>query len=166
MKRDKPELETMLNEYQVDLLIKMAKAHPDEIAFFDLTDSRIAQNAHFLEEQGLIACTKMLSLDDQESSIYRASLTFSGRNYLSEDAPLTNRPGDAEISLHVDTLKALIAQRIDASSLSTEEKIRWHDDLRKLDPETTKQLVLKLIDQGLSHAGEAIRLIGKSLSLL
>ena len=169
MKRDKPDLETSLNESQLDLLKKMVEVHPDEVAFFDLTGSRIVQNAHVLEEYGLISCAKMLSLDDQQSSVYRAALTFSGKSYIGgEDVNIPDRPlkEDTEIILHMDTLKALIAQRIDASNLSAEAKIQWHDDLRKLDSETTKQLVLKLVDYGLSHANEAIRLIGKTLRLL
>ena len=169
MKRDKPDLETALDEYQLDLLKKMVEVHPDEVAFFDLTGSRIVQNAHVLEEHGLISCEKMLSLDDDlQSSVYRAALTFSGRSYIGgEEVNIPDRSEeDTEIILHVNTLKALIAQRIDASTLPAEAKAQWHDDLRKLDSETTKQLVLKLVDQGLSHANEAIRLIGKSLRLL
>ena len=67
------------------------------------------------------------------------------------------------VRLHDDTVKALIAERIKSSDLPPEEKKRWLDSLRELPGETTKHLVLKLVDLGLDQAPAAIAAIGKWL---
>ncbi|WP_152969423.1 hypothetical protein [Paracidovorax avenae] len=71
--------------------------------------------------------------------------------------------GVVTIRLHDDTIKALIEARILASNLPEPEKKRLIDRLGELRTETTKHLVLKLVDLGLDKSQEAIELIGKAL---
>ena len=71
--------------------------------------------------------------------------------------------GVVTIKLHDDTIKALVEQRILASNMPEPEKKRLIDRLRDLSAETTKHLVLKLVDLGLEKSQDAIALILKLL---
>lgn len=67
------------------------------------------------------------------------------------------------VRLHDDTIKDLLQRTIQESALTPEEKQRWTDQLRELPVETTKHLVLRLVDMGLDQGPQAIAAIGKLL---
>lgn len=91
------------------------------------------------------------------------NITAKGMDFLADDGGLSAVLGVVTIKLHDDTIKALIEARILASSLPEPEKKRLIDRLRELRAETTKHLVLKLVDLGLDKSQEAIELIGNIL---
>lgn len=72
--------------------------------------------------------------------------------------------GVVTIRLHDDTIKELIQAKILRSDLPETEKKRYLDQLRELPAETTKHLVLKLVDLGLEKGPEAIATIGTYLA--
>lgn len=90
-------------------------------------------------------------------------ITHKGLDFLQDDGGLSAILDVLTVRLHDDTVKALIAERIKGSDLPPEEKKRWLDALRELPGETTKHLVLKLVDLGLDQAPGAIAAIGKLL---
>lgn len=67
------------------------------------------------------------------------------------------------IKLHDDTIKELIAQRVLESDLPAPEKRKYLDALRELPGESTKHLVLKLVDMGLEAGPQAMAWLGKLL---
>lgn len=88
----------------------------------------------------------------------------TGLDFLADDGGLSAILGTVTIKLHDDTIKELIAQRIELAELPAAEKKRYLDQLRELPAETTKHLVMKLVDMGLDAAPQAMALIGKLLT--
>ena len=119
-------------------------------------------NLFYLQEHGLIKVRGQLATDG--GLVYQGgSITAKGMDFLADDGGLSAILGVVTIKLHDDTIKALIEARILASNLPEPEKKRLIDRLRELRAETTKHLVLKLVDLGLDKSQEAIDLIGKAL---
>lgn len=87
-------------------------------------------------------------------------------DFLADDGGLSAILGVVTIKLHDDTIKALIEGRILQSDLPEPEKKRFLAQLRELPAETTKHLVLKLVDLGLDKAPTAIETIGTFLKNL
>ena len=122
----------------------------------------VAANLFYLQEHGLIKVRGQLATDG--GLVYQGgSITAKGMDFLADDGGLSAILGVVTIKLHDDTIKALIEARILASNLPEPEKKRLIDRLRELRAETTKHLVLKLVDLGLDKSQEAIDLIGKAL---
>jgi len=87
-------------------------------------------------------------------------ISAQGLDFLEEDGGLSSILGVVTIKLHDDTIKSLIESRIRESDLPQPEKQRYIDQLRELPAETTKHLVLKLVDLGLEKGPAAIAVIG------
>ena len=131
---------------QLKVLKHYADIYPGESyekwsAFGD-HEHAVAANLFYLQEHGLVKIRGQLA---------------------SEDGGLSAILGVVTIKLHDDTIKALVEQRILASNLPEPEKKRLIDRLRDLSAETTKHLVLKLVDLGLEKSQDAIALILKLL---
>jgi len=92
------------------------------------------------------------------------AITASGLDFLAEDGGLSAILGVVTIKLHDDTIKELIGLRIQESELPPSDKKRFLDNLRELPGETTKHLVMKLVDMGLEATPQALALLGKVLT--
>ena len=113
-------------------------------------------------QHGLVKIRGQLA--SEGSLIYQGGrITAKGIDFLADDGGLSAILGVVTIKLHDDTIKALVEQRILASNLPEPEKKRLIDRLRDLSAETTKHLVLKLVDLGLEKSQDAIALILKLL---
>jgi hypothetical protein len=116
----------------------------------------------YLREHGLIESTHGY-YQNAKPYFGDAVVTARGLDFLSDDGGVGAILGVVTVRLHDDTIKALVAQRIDASDLPETEKQRYAEALRELPGEATKHLVLKLVDLGLDAGPKAIELIGQLL---
>lgn len=122
----------------------------------------IEANLWYLIEHGLIA-------NKQHETSYGVrqigfAITYKGLDFLADDGGLSAILGVVTVRLHDDTIKALVAAKIHEADLPEPEKKRYLDQLRELPAETTKHLVLKLVDLGLEQGPKAIETIGKWLT--
>lgn len=92
-----------------------------------------------------------------------AHITAKGLDFIADDGGLSAILGVVTIRLHDDTIKQLVAQKIQESDLPPADKKQYLDQLRELPAETTKHLVMKLVDMGLEAAPQAMGLLGKFL---
>ncbi|QFY77798.1 hypothetical protein DUD43_08940 [Alcaligenes faecalis] len=118
-------------------------------------------NLVYLREHGLISFRAAEYDTDEEGAV----ITNRGIDFLAEDGGLSAILGVMTIKIHDDTLKSLIEGKILRSDLSQPDKKRWLDSLRELPAETTKHLVLKLVDLGLANSPTALAAIGTALGL-
>ena len=116
----------------------------------------------YLEEHGLVECKRA----GMDRIIIMARITAKGLDFLEEDGGLSAILGVVTIRLHDDTIKELIAQKILESDLAQPDKRRYLDALRELPAETTKHVVLKLVDMGLAAGPKAMEWLGKQLPAL
>lgn len=150
------------------LLEELAKVFPkagNPVLQDDPKNERQDATLRYLEQHGLVQNVRM-GID--ASSGLRVSLgyaiTAAGLDFLADDGGLSAILGVVTIKLHDDTIKELIAQRIQQADIPATEKKRFLDQLRELPAETTKHLVLKLVDMGLEAAPQAMGLLGKYLT--
>lgn len=122
-------------------------------------DADFYANLVYLQQHNLVSFRSAQDEDDDES----AAITHHGIDFLADDGGLSAVLGVVTIKLHDDTIKQLIEAKILASDLPPQEKKRWTDQLRSLPAETTKHLVLKLVDKGLESGPAALAAIGTFL---
>ncbi|CAB3916075.1 hypothetical protein [Achromobacter piechaudii] len=148
-------LEALATRYPNWTGISAALSHLD----YNLDEPTKVGTAHYLADHGLIEFFESaVSPADQQLRI-----TAKGLDFLQDDGGLSAILGIVTIKLHDDTIKQLIEAKILASDLPPQEKKRWTDQLRSLPAETTKHLVMKLVDKGLESGPSALAAIGTIL---
>jgi len=152
---------------QLTILTTLAKAYPGELDIqnpdvLGMDRETIAFQLSYLQEHGLVSC-KWAGMD---RTPILAKITAPGLDFIEKDGGLSAILGVVTIRLHDDTIKELIAQRILGSDLPQPDKRRYLDALRELPAESTKHLVLKLVDMGLESGPQAMRWLEKLFASL
>ncbi len=158
-------------QYQLELLNMLAESYPQcydirpHIREMDEeAEQRYAANMVYLGEHGLIESGIQFGADGHGSySLPR--INNKGMDFLADDGGLGAILGVVTIKLHDETLKSLLAHKIEQSNLSPADKSLWLDAIRKLPAEMTKQVAVKLVDLGLSHAPDVLRQIGAVIGI-
>lgn len=149
-------------DVQGKLLQRLADEYPQHVDALelarDIDPALLDPTIAYLEEHGLVDATFIGSLN-MGSPLLEARITARGIDFLADDGGLGAILAVVTIKVHEDTLKQLIAQRIEAAELPAHEKKRFLDQLRELPGETTKHLVLKLVDVGLENWHKALPLL-------
>ena len=155
---------------QREILEELADAFPNntEQALKELDESydeeTLVANMLYLEEHGLIVSGISRALGGEVFfNTEQLRATSRGMDFLLDDGGLSAVLGVVTIKLHDDTLKSLIEAKILQSDLPQPDKKKYLDALRELPAETTKHLVLKLVDMGLASGPAAIAAIGTIL---
>lgn len=150
---------------QLKLLHALAAPYPGAVDIqkpevLDMDRETMTFQLSYLEEHGLVSC-KWAGMDRVP---ILAQITAKGLDFIEKDGGLSAILGVVTIRLHDDTIKELITQRILGSDLSQPDKRRYLDALRELPAESTKHLVLKLVDMGLEAGPQAMGWLGKFLA--
>ena len=158
--------------FQLNLLREMAAAYPhpwdcrDRLREVSDEDELLwAANLAYLDEHGLIESRLQIGIDGR-ILFGLPRITMKGMDFVADDGGLSAILGVVTVKIHDDTLKALIRDRIQASDLPEPEKRRWLDGLRELPAETTKLLVLKVLELGLQEAPAGLHAVGRFLGLM
>lgn len=112
---------------------------------FPENEGKLLANLIYLQQHQLIVIRKA-QCDGDEASF---AITHQGLDFLADDGGLSAILGVVTIRLHDDTIKELIQLKIMKSDLPPADKKRFVDSLKELPAETTKHLVMKLVDLGL-----------------
>lgn len=129
-------------------------------------EDAIVGNLLYMEEHGLVESGLRKTLNGSYTvNIGSFKITARGLDFLQDDGGLSAILGVVTIKIHDDTIKQLIEAKILQSDLPPEEKKRWSDQLRSLPAETTKHLVLRLVDKGLESGPAALAAIGSLLGI-
>lgn len=146
--------------FQRELLQCAADKYPAaaDIRPLGADDRRLRVNIAYLHEHGLIEGVYP-GTHGRRASPHAALITAKGIDFLADDGGLSAILGVITIKLHEDTLKTLIATKIQESEIPQTEKQRYLDQLRELPGETTKHLALQLVDAGLANWHKALPLL-------
>jgi hypothetical protein len=157
--------------YQRELLQMLAAAYPQGCdvsellrGFDEAADRRYLANMVYLEEHGLIDAQISFGMDGHASQ-GRPRINNRGMDFLADDGGLSAILGVVTIKLHDEDLRALIASRLDQSSLAPADKKRFLDQLRSLPADAIKQVVLELLKQGLAHGPDVLHTIGRLMGV-
>jgi len=128
------------------------------------TETNLYLNLWYLYRHGLIESfyTKSKALYDCDPVDYieitYIHITERGVDFIRDDGGLSSILNVMTIKIHNETIEKL-EDVIKQSHLTAEQKSSYLGKLRELPAETTKHLVLKLLDLGLSRSGDVIQLI-------
>lgn len=159
-------------DFQLSILRKLADAYPNDARaaaqeIFELaSQDTVIGNLLYLEAHGLIVSGLGRALAGKwHVNSAKLAITHMGLDFLADDGGLSAVLGVVTIKIHDDTIKQLIEAKIQSSDLPPREKKRWTDQLRSLPAETTKHLILKLVDKGLDSGPAALAAIGSLLGI-
>lgn len=148
----------MNREVQLELLQELKGAYPNRVRLKD-TNGAYAINSLYLHEHGLVECH---SRDLQDGiHVHSVKITAKGLDFLADDGGLTAILGVVRVQLHEDSIKALIAARVDESDLPEPEKSAIKKHLQSLPGSALAHLTNKLLDLGLSSGPGALDAIQK-----
>jgi hypothetical protein len=149
---------------QLELLKQLADLYPNLANTGQMAseNSDIMPNLLYLAEHGLIA-GNAITTNTSGTVLHAAKITAKGMDFLADDGGLSAILGVVTIRLHDDTIRELIALKIQDSDLPQPDKHRLLDQLRELRGESIKHLTMKLLDAGLENWQKALPLVQKAL---
>lgn len=148
-------------QHQREILQTLLEAYPASVDVQSWDYPNLPAELKYLHEHSLAEVTFSQSISASAPRPVFAKLTAKGVDFLQQDGGLSAILGVVTIKLHDDTIKDLIEAKIMQSDLPQPDKRRYIDALRELPAETTKHLVMKLVDMGLDHKDAAVSVIGK-----
>lgn len=129
------------------------------------TDLDLFANLKYLEEYGLIQRGSFGKTTDNVYFIESITITNKGLDFLADDGGLSAILNIVTVRFETETLKSLIADRINDSDLPPDNKKSMIDALEELPAESIKHMTMKLLDKGLENLPSALLLIGTYLGL-
>lgn len=158
--------EKLERELQRKLLQRLRDSFPEFVEAAPLQEiapgTALRVNIAYLSEHGLVDAKFISSFDGTE--LLSAKITAPGLDFLANDGGLGAILGVVTVRLHDDTLRQLVAAKIETSNLPDSDKRKFLVQLRELPAETTKHLWLKLVDAGLENWPRALPLLQNMLS--
>ncbi|SEQ85470.1 hypothetical protein [Giesbergeria anulus] len=143
-------LEQLANYYPHSHVGCWTELHEDE--------ATVKVNLFYLQDHGLLETDARVERNFGGGFAYVSSkITQRGLDFLEDDGGLSAILGVQIIKLHDDTIRELIALKINQSDLSPPDKRKLLDGLRELPAESIKHLAMKLIDMGLDKAPDAFQ---------
>ncbi|HFF6210445.1 hypothetical protein I5V52_08705 [Stenotrophomonas maltophilia] len=154
-------------EAQRRILARLAEDYPQDVAaeflYEHIEPNLLLPNISYLEEHGLITA-EYFGPKWQGNPVLTATLTHRGYDFIQDDGGLGAILGVLTVRIHEDFIKDLIASKVMASDLSEPDKQKFVDQLRELPGETTKHLMLRLVDAGLENWHRVLPLLQNILA--
>ena len=156
--------------FQNQILNIAAKCYPFDVnheldeLFKNVEEQKIAANLWYLAEHKLIKDKPIEVSLDGFISLGNIGITHRGLDFLADDGGLSAILNVVTVKFEADTLKSLIATKINQSDLTPENKKSMIDALEELPAESIKHLTTKLLDECVDNLPAAILLIGTWLS--
>lgn len=152
---------------QRKILERLGDDYPQEVPADFLYEcvhpNLLLANISYLEEHELIAATYH-GPKWRGNPVLSARLTHKGFDFIQGDGGLGAILGIVNVKIHEDFIKDLLANKIMASELSQPDKQKFVDQLRELPGETTKHLMLRLVDAGLENWHRVLPLLQNILA--
>ncbi len=151
---------------QRQLLIQMRMVYPHPLfRVYDqdtTTSQKLLGTLLYLGEHGLCDCKIDPGFGTLKSP---PTITAKGLDFLEEDGGLSAILGVVTVKLHADTVRDLLAQKVDASNLPAEEKSAIKRQLASLSEAALKAATTDLVHVGLHHLPNMIPWLQKFVGL-
>lgn len=157
-------MEKLDRDLEKKILETAFKAYPRPISFSDICGSSEREDefmaeVKYLSEHRLIKVDIKANLNSYMVIASPIYITKDGIDFLQNDGGLSAILGVVTIKIHDDTIKKLVSEKILASDLPQPQKQKFLDQLRSLPAESTKHLVMKLVDAGLENTPKLLPLL-------
>lgn len=145
-------------EYQREILTKLAEAYPhpaDATCAFGEVGSDFLVNVHYLHEHGLVSANIMQPISGG-AVIGPVTITARGLDFMQDDGGLSAILGTITVRLHDDTIRALLIEKVEASSGDIAVKGKLVETIKGLPADALKKLAEKAMTAGIEHLPERI----------
>jgi hypothetical protein len=145
-------------EKQRDLLLQLKEFYPGPASFrVDNEDEtrEVAANLKYLEEHGLCIAGVKVYADGSSIQLGASYITHKGLDFLADDGGLSAILGVVTVKLHADTIRDLIAAKIEATAMPAEEKSALKQRLAALSQKALEAVTADLVRTGLNHLPDA-----------
>jgi hypothetical protein len=154
-------------EKQRELLLQLRELYPGSGSFQlgpGETAQEVAANLVYLEEHGLCESGVQVGIDGH-IMLNPSRITAAGIDFLAEDGGLSAVLGVITVKLHADTIRNLIAERIDTAEIPAEEKSLLKKHLSALPEAALRAGTTDLVQTGLKHLPDAVHWLRSLLGL-
>lgn len=150
-------------DLQLTLLTRLAETFPEDGRLHELAKQNelVTPNLAYLKGHGLIEGEMTKNISGANFFLY-TKITSDGLDFLEGDGGLSAILGVVTVKLHDDTIRHLIAAKIEAADIPPSEKIGLLGQLRGLQGDAIKHLTMKLLDVGLESWPAVLRAIQMS----
>jgi hypothetical protein len=136
-------------ERQLELLKLLAGAYPHYVTARDIPGdkSEVNANLHYLIEHGLVngSITEFMS---GERPVMSAIITASGLDFLADDGGLSAILGVVTVKLHEESIRQILADRVNRADLPAEQRSSLLQVIRKLPARALQIATEKLLENG------------------
>jgi hypothetical protein len=144
-------------EYQRQLLVEMRAAYPSRIVPNNPTDDdrdKAVANLRYLEGHGLCVSGVLVGLDGH--IVFSGSeITPKGFDFLDETGGLSAVLDVVVVKIHADSIRDLIAAKVDETPMPAEEKSAIRKHLATLPEAALRVATTDLVQTGLRHLPDA-----------
>jgi hypothetical protein len=150
---------------QLALLQAMANVYPRHATELfgggEPTEADFA-NLWYLKEQGLVEGSLGMTIT---GAFYLdgTKITARGLDFLADDGGISAILGTVTVRLHADSIKDLLLARVESSSAPARKKSWLKRQLDTASNETIKKIVGTILDEGVKHAPDVLRLIDQAV---
>ena len=139
-------------ELQRALLLQMQDIYPRNVVRFSGVGplAAVGANIAYLSEHGLCR----VEGPNSAHGLGPTTITRAGLDFLADDGGLSAILGVVTVKLHPDTIRDLIAAKIDASPLHEEKKAGLRAALAKLPAAALQEGSKRLMNLGMDHIGD------------
>ncbi|GAN61577.1 hypothetical protein ACI01nite_25300 [Acetobacter cibinongensis] len=156
-------------EAQRVLLHAMADAYPQVLCDFpegfDRGDKHTVVNVMYLKEHGLCETDTLGEMGMAGMEIYPPRITAKGLDFLADDGGLGAILDVVTVRFEANTIKALIANKLEESDAPEEEKGLIRKQLDALPETALKAGMTELVKVGLNHTHDVMQLLQKCFGL-
>jgi hypothetical protein len=154
-------------EKQRELLLQLREVYPAHASFrvdSEEEGREVAANLMYLQEHGL--CNSGVQIGADAHIMFGASsITAAGLDFLADDGGLSAILGVVTVKLHADTIRDLIAAKIEATAMPAEKKSALKRQLAALSETALKAATTDLVRTGLDHLPDAAHWLSKLVGL-
>lgn len=145
---------------QLKYLEQLAEAYPETVNVQNWSDDKAVRSSNllYLEEHHLVvnSTSKGLSFGPE---VIMSKITARGIDFLRDDGGLTAVLGVVTVRLEAESIRALIADRLDAEDVQPEQRSRLKKALETMSTEALKTATKRLVEEALLRAPNAIQLL-------
>lgn len=149
-------------DFQRAMLEHLRDSYPQEsFEVYTLIPGRTEDaydNLTYLAEHGLVKAGIRTFLDSSREGM-GATITAKGLDFISDDGGLSATLNTVTVKFHGDTLRQLIADKIESAAIPPQEKGALTKAVQEMPAEAVKTLTTKLMEKGLENMPQAIALI-------
>lgn len=147
---------------QLELLTTLRDVYPEfgEISvWFNHDDPKVQGNLFYLAEHGLILSSGVREAFGVPRQMLLAKLTAQGLDFLEADGGLSAILNVVTIRFDADTLRGLLASKIESATIPQTEKESLLKKLTSFSSDVLKAVVVKIIEKGIDQPEQIEKLI-------